>query len=75
MKFSLYFITALAAGVFAAPSEDIEPRAACINKSACSTAWGGLCEGYCGQYGRYFSHMTGTGCSVFSKACCCKNSK
>ncbi|KAK4222904.1 hypothetical protein QBC38DRAFT_459883 [Podospora fimiseda] len=53
MKLSLYIITALAAGVLAAPSADkpIDSRAACNNQSRCDTGWSGKCEKYCEDRG------------------------
>ncbi|KAK3367810.1 hypothetical protein B0H63DRAFT_86445 [Podospora didyma] len=70
MKFAI-IITALIAGVLAAPADQVEERApaACYHPSSCSTHWSGLCEDYCGSRG--FSHMTGSGCGLLSKKCCC----
>lgn len=73
MKLNLLF---LAAAVIAAPSPDIESRdvearATCWNRSACSATWSGKCEYYCKPY--KFSHMAKTDCGLFQKRCCCKS--
>ncbi|KAK4202376.1 hypothetical protein QBC40DRAFT_252209 [Triangularia verruculosa] len=72
----LVFLTAVAAGVFAAPSAEpeaaqLETRDNCFYASKCSTSWDGKCETHCGSRG--FSHMTRDGCgiNIFAKKCCC----
>ena len=68
------FVAALS-GAIAAPADQdagtVAAPAACLHGSyACSTHWAGLCEDYCRCHGG-FSHMSGGGCSLFSKRCCC----
>lgn len=67
-------VVAIATGAFAAPSDPsaqgVEARADnCFHPSSCSASWAGKCEDYCGRRG--FSHMSGDGCGIFKKKCCC----
>ncbi|KAF4549595.1 Hypothetical protein D9617_21g098160 [Elsinoe fawcettii] len=57
----------------AAPAAGLEDRATCNNPSGCSTGWSKKCEWYCEtNHGKFFDHMTGSGCIWPAKKCCCK---
>ncbi|PFH58626.1 hypothetical protein XA68_13443 [Ophiocordyceps unilateralis] len=75
MKLNSFFLLTLVTGVLAitespSPKHDgVEARDNCFHPSSCSVSWAGKCEDYCGRRG--FSHMTGDGCGLFRKKCCC----